>query len=102
MLHILQEKDPFWEPATTDILIGSVHVFLQSLAYQIDLQENLAITDYKGVDRGHLRIEIQPCDDKWKDLSQDVYVEDPKELVCEHIAVGEIFNIVSCYNLPET
>ncbi|KAK7109967.1 hypothetical protein V1264_013913 [Littorina saxatilis] len=77
-----KEKDPFWEPAsTTDVQIGSVHVFLQSLAYQIELQENLAITDFKGNDQGHLNVEIMPCDTKGKDLPEDVYVDDPKELL---------------------
>ena len=35
ILFILQEKDPFWEPADADVLIGSVHVYLQSLAYKV-------------------------------------------------------------------
>ena len=87
----LQEKDPFWEPAgSSDVLIGSVHVYLQSLAYQIELQENLAITDYKGNDQGHLLVEIIPCDNKWKDLPEDVYVEDPKELVRHGKTKGSI------------
>ena len=58
-----------------------MHVYLQSLAYLIDLQENLAITDYKGNDEGHLQVEIMPCDKQWKDLTEDVYVEDPKDMV---------------------
>ena len=41
------EKDPFWEPADCKVLIGSVHVFLQSIAYLIDMDENLAITNFK-------------------------------------------------------
>lgn len=84
MYPSLQEKDPFWEPAgTSDVLIGSVHVYLQSLAYQIELQENLAITDYKGNDQGHVLVEIMPCDKTWNDLT-DTYVEDPQELVIIH------------------
>ena len=95
----MQEKDPFWEPAgSSDVLIGSVHVYLQSLAYQIELQENLAITDYKGNDQGHLLVEIIPCDNKWKDLPEDVYVEDPKELVRHGKTKGTIV-VLTCMKL---
>jgi len=30
-----QEQDPFWEPTDADVLIGKVHVYLQSLAYKV-------------------------------------------------------------------
>ncbi|XP_064617411.1 kinesin-like protein unc-104 [Liolophura sinensis] len=43
-----KEKDPFWEPANAEILIGTVHLYLQSLAYLIELEDNLVISDYKG------------------------------------------------------
>ena len=49
---IYQAKDPFWEDPNTDVYIGSVHVYLQSLAYMIELEENLTITDYKGIECG--------------------------------------------------
>lgn len=47
-----QEKDPFWEPADTELLIGTVHVYLMSLSYLIDIAENLTITDFKGNSQG--------------------------------------------------
>ena len=46
-LPFYPDRDPFWEPADTKVLIGSVHVFLQSVAYLIDMDENLAITNFK-------------------------------------------------------
>ena len=54
LIHIctFQDRDPFWEPADLEQLIGTTHVLLQSLAYNIDLSENLAIADYKGNDQG--------------------------------------------------
>ncbi|KAL8576237.1 hypothetical protein ACOMHN_006160 [Nucella lapillus] len=80
-IGFVHEKDPFWEPAgSTDVQIGSVHVFLQSLSYLVELQENLSITDHKGNDKGHLQLEILPCDKQWKELTEDIYVEDPKDL----------------------
>ena len=47
-----QEDDPFWENPETEILIGCVHVYLQSLAYVIEMEENLQITDFKGQNQG--------------------------------------------------
>ena len=39
------------------------------------------ITDYKGNERGQLTVKIQPCDAGGKELDEDDFVEDPKELV---------------------
>ena len=41
-----QEEDPFWEP-TEDVLIGTGNIFLQSLAYALDFDDNITISDYK-------------------------------------------------------
>ncbi|XP_022782679.1 kinesin-like protein KIF28P [Stylophora pistillata] len=51
-----EESDPFWEPDDAEVFIGSVHVYLQSLAYQIEVEESLAITDHKGNEKGKLQI----------------------------------------------
>ena len=32
---LLQERDPFWEPDDAEVFIGSVQVYLQSLAYLV-------------------------------------------------------------------
>ncbi|XP_073236742.1 kinesin-like protein KIF28P [Porites lutea] len=75
-----QERDPFWEPDDAEVLIGSAHVYLQSLAYKIEVEESLTITDHKGNEQGHLQIEAYPCDDKGNEDGDD-FVEDPKELI---------------------
>ena len=49
---LFQEKDPFWEDSDSEILIGSVHLYMTSLAYMVDLEESLAITDFRGNDNG--------------------------------------------------
>ncbi|KAL5006291.1 hypothetical protein ScPMuIL_015097 [Solemya velum] len=76
-----QDKDPFWEPADIPQLIGTVQCILQSLSYNIDLQEKLVITDYKGNQQGMLSIEIDPCDSKWDKVKEDDFVEYPEEQV---------------------
>eukprot|EP01135_Chromosphaera_perkinsii_P006545 Nk52_evm17s539 gene=Nk52_evmTU17s539 len=77
------EKDPFWEAVESEVLIGSVHVFLQSLSFMIDLSETLPITDYRGKEQGNLKVDIIPCDASGKEYTEDddVFVEDPSELV---------------------
>ena len=36
-ISLKQERDPFWEPDDAEVLIGSAHVYLQSLAYKVCL-----------------------------------------------------------------
>ncbi len=42
-----EETDPFWDPPE-DYFLGSAFVYLQSLAYQIEADETLSITNYQG------------------------------------------------------
>uniref|UniRef100_A0A2C9KML9 Kinesin-like KIF1-type domain-containing protein n=2 Tax=Biomphalaria TaxID=6525 RepID=A0A2C9KML9_BIOGL len=46
--NVPKEKDPFWEPVSTPVLIGTSLVYLQPLAYLIDMDESLAVIDWKG------------------------------------------------------
>ncbi|XP_078377646.1 kinesin-like protein KIF28 [Oculina patagonica] len=78
--NVPEEKDPFWEPDDAEVFIGSVQVYLQSLAYLIEVEESLVITDHKGNEKGHLQIEAYPCDASFSEDLDD-YVEDPKELI---------------------
>ncbi|KAJ7319512.1 hypothetical protein OS493_035822 [Desmophyllum pertusum] len=75
-----EEQDPFWEPDDAEVYIGSVQCYLQSLAYLIEVEESLVITDHKGNEKGHLQIEAFPCDATFSEEMDD-YVEDPKELI---------------------
>ncbi|ELU00840.1 hypothetical protein CAPTEDRAFT_171489 [Capitella teleta] len=75
-----KESDPFWEDPNAEVFLGSVHVYLQSLAYMVELEENLTITDYKGTEQGLLQVQMHPCTKAGKDIGDD-YVDDPSELV---------------------
>jgi len=76
-----EQNDPFWEAADTEVLIGTVHLFLQSLAFKIDLSETLSISDYRGTDMGTLDCQIVPCTKDGGDLDDDDFNEDPSELI---------------------
>lgn len=51
--------------------------------FQIETRESLEISDYRGKQQGLLDVEIIPCDDKGKELTEadDVFVDDPKDLI---------------------
>ena len=75
-----QHKDPFWDPPE-DIFLGSVYLYLQSLSYQIDIEETLAVTNYEGNDEGQLHVALCPCDATGRKLTEDMYVSNPSELL---------------------
>lgn len=43
-----QEKDPFAEDLNQEVKIGDVRVFLQPIAYMVEMKEQLEIVDLKG------------------------------------------------------
>ncbi len=58
-------------------------VWLQSLAYYVELREQLEITDYKGKQVGLVNVEMIPCNKKGKEFAEadDMFVNDPQALV---------------------
>ena len=80
VLNRPREEDPFWEPIE-DVLIGTASVFLQSLSYALDFEDKLTITDYKGLEEGHLYVNITPCNQAGKTLDEDSFVDEPSELL---------------------
>eukprot|EP00105_Crassostrea_gigas_P042656 XP_019926804.1 PREDICTED: kinesin-like protein KIF28P isoform X11 [Crassostrea gigas] len=78
--NIPKEQDPFWEP-TEDVLIGTSNLFLQSLSYCLDFEDTLNISDYKGQEEGHLKVKLEPCDNKGKPIDEEAFVDDPHELL---------------------
>ncbi|BFY98671.1 hypothetical protein BsWGS_01711 [Bradybaena similaris] len=76
-----KEKDPFWQPHTTPVLIGIAHIYLKSISHLIDMDDSLIIMDFKGKETGHLLIELIPCDGKWNALKDEHFLEHPIELM---------------------
>jgi len=76
-----QNDDPFWDPAEP-ILIGTATVFLQSLSYALDFEDNdLTVTDHKGSEEASLSVKLIPCQSNGKPLGEDQFVEDSSELI---------------------
>ncbi|CAB3998979.1 kinesin KIF28P [Paramuricea clavata] len=78
--NIPHEEDPFWEPPE-DTLVGTANVFLQSLAYALDFDDKLSVTDYKGSEQASLYVNVTPCNQSGKSLDEDYFVDDTKELL---------------------
>eukprot|EP00079_Xenopus_tropicalis_P035706 XP_017949477.1 PREDICTED: kinesin-like protein KIF28P [Xenopus tropicalis] len=57
-----RESDPFWDPVEV-IHLGSAHIWLQSLAYCMKLEEQTELLNSEGVEEAILVINITPCSD---------------------------------------
>ncbi|XP_050405632.1 kinesin-like protein KIF28P isoform X1 [Patella vulgata] len=95
-----EERDPFSEDYEAEFHIGSVKIWLQSLAYHIEIKEQLDITDFKGQEVGLLNVELIPCDKKGKEYTEndDVFVNSPDELKGKD--VNFVVKILSARGLP--
>ncbi|XP_071941853.1 kinesin-like protein KIF28P [Antedon mediterranea] len=94
------EKDPFTVAPNTEVQIGHVNIYLQSLSYLIELKDSLDVSDVKGKDVGIMDVEIIPCNSKGKELTEadDVFVDDPKDLISA--SVNFVVKIRSITGLP--
>lgn len=81
-----QDRDPFFESPESEVPIGTVHVFLQSLAYMVEIDEQLPITDFKGNERGQLKVALMPCSPQGKEITGE-FVDQPEELVRTHLSL---------------
>lgn len=94
------EKDPFVDDYEAEFHIGSVKVWLKSLAYMIELKEQLEITNFSGREVGLLNVEAIPCDEKGKEYTDadDMFVDDPEQLQGKNLQF--LMKIVSARGLP--
>ncbi|XP_077485277.1 kinesin-like protein KIF28 [Amblyomma americanum] len=96
-----EERDPFLEDPNAEVRIGTVQVYLQPLAYMVDLKEQLEIINFKGEEVGILNVEMVPCSESGREYTEEdnVYLDSPGELV------GRDFNfvvrILHCRALPK-
>ena len=112
-----EDNDPFKEDVNTEVNIGSVQVFLQPIAYMVEMKEQLEITDLKGNKIGLMnvrkkfswrkwltflcyQIEVAPCNKKGKEYTEkdDKFVDSPDELIGKDLHF--LFKIVNCRGLP--
>lgn len=58
--HVAQEDDPFWDPVEV-VHLGSAHIWLQSLAYSMKLEEQVEFMNCEGEEEAVVHVCVTPC-----------------------------------------
>nr|XP_042701772.1 kinesin-like protein KIF28P [Chrysemys picta bellii] len=83
-VYVGQDHDPFWDPVEV-IHLGSAHIWLQSLAYCMKLEEQTEVLNSEGMEEAILLINIAPCSRDGRAFGEDDMVIDPLELLGRRI-----------------
>ncbi|XP_050933484.1 kinesin-like protein KIF28P [Lates calcarifer] len=75
-----RDKDPFWDPVEP-LLLGTAHLWLQSLAFRIPLEEQLEVLGSEGTEEAVLQAQLVPCNSTGLPLGEDDILIDPSELL---------------------
>ncbi|XP_047219050.1 kinesin-like protein KIF28P isoform X3 [Girardinichthys multiradiatus] len=75
-----RDKDPFWDPVEP-LLLGSAHLWLQSLAFRIPLEEQLEVLGSEGTEEAILQAQLVPCTSNGLPLGEDDILIDPSEIL---------------------
>ncbi|XP_040897287.1 kinesin-like protein KIF28P [Toxotes jaculatrix] len=75
-----RDKDPFWDPVEP-LLLGTAHLWLQSLAFRIPLEEQLEVLGSEGTEEAILQVQLVPCNSTGLPLGEDDILIDPSELL---------------------
>ncbi|XP_055720373.1 kinesin-like protein KIF28P [Salvelinus fontinalis] len=75
-----RDSDPFWDPLEP-LLLGSAHLWLQSLAFRIALEEQLEVLGSEGTEEAILQAQLLPCSPTGLTLGEDDILIDPSELL---------------------
>uniref|UniRef100_A0A3B4T953 Kinesin-like protein KIF28P n=1 Tax=Seriola dumerili TaxID=41447 RepID=A0A3B4T953_SERDU len=78
--HQAEDKDPFWDPVEP-LLLGTAHLWLQSLAFRIPLEEQLEVLGSEGTEEAILQAQLVPCNSTGLPLGEDDILIDPSELL---------------------
>ncbi|KAG7261419.1 hypothetical protein CRUP_006283, partial [Coryphaenoides rupestris] len=80
MAALPRDKDPFWDPLEP-LLLGSAHLWLQSLAFRIPLEEQLEVLSSEGTEEAILQAQLVPCTSTGLPLGEEDILIDPSELL---------------------
>lgn len=88
LLDADQDQDPFWDPPE-DLFLGSAYVYLQPLAYGLDIDEmKMPVSNYRGVTIGNLQVQVCLCDKEGKPLPPGASdVETPDDLLKRRVDI---------------
>jgi len=80
-----KDRDPFYEPPDSEMIIGGVTAYLRSLAYMVESDEQIAIVDFQGQERGQIKVGLYPCTPQGKEITGD-FVDNPEDLVGKNLS----------------
>ncbi|XP_068431755.1 kinesin-like protein KIF28P [Clinocottus analis] len=77
---VSKDKDPFWDPVEP-VLLGTAHLWLQSLAFRIPLEEQLEVLGSEGTEEAVLQAQLVPCTSTGLPMGEDDILIDPSVLL---------------------
>ncbi|KAM6943437.1 kinesin-like protein KIF28P [Xenentodon cancila] len=80
LVTLPRDKDPFWDPVEP-LLLGTAHLWLQSLAFRIPLEEQLEVLGSEGTEEAILQAQLVPCTSTGLPLGEDDILIDPSEVL---------------------
>ncbi|ROJ78793.1 Kinesin-like protein KIF28P [Anabarilius grahami] len=75
-----RDRDPFWDPLEP-LHLGSAHLWLQSVAFRIPLEEQVEVVGPEGTEEAILQTQLVPCSPMGLPLGEDDILIDPSELL---------------------
>ncbi|XP_048830514.1 kinesin-like protein KIF28P [Brienomyrus brachyistius] len=75
-----RDEDPFWDPLEP-LHLGSAHLWLQSLAFRLQLEEQVEMLGPEGTEEAVLQLQMVPCSPAGLPLGEDGILIDPSELL---------------------
>ncbi|XP_057712895.1 kinesin-like protein KIF28P [Corythoichthys intestinalis] len=91
-----REKDPFWDPVEP-LLLGTAHLWLQSLAFRIPVDEQLEVLGSEGSEEAILQAKLIPCTPDGLPLGEDEILIEPSELLGRRLDVQLVLE--QCFGL---
>ncbi|XP_064366247.1 kinesin-like protein KIF28 [Dromaius novaehollandiae] len=91
--RVNQDSDPFWDPVEV-VHLGSAHIWLQSLAYCVQLEEQTEVLNSEGLEEAVVLINLSPCSRDRRILGEDDMIIDPLELLGRRVDFQ--IHIVEC------
>ncbi|XP_077568929.1 kinesin-like protein KIF28 isoform X2 [Stigmatopora nigra] len=91
-----KEKDPFWDPVEP-LLLGTAHLWLQSIAFRIPVDEQLEVLGSEGSEESILQAKLIPCTPDGSPLTEDDILIYPSELLGRRLDVRLV--VEQCFGL---
>lgn len=94
------ESDPFLEDPELQCLIGCVQVYLQPLAFMVEIREQLELIDFSRSEVGLINLELIPCTAQGKEFDEndDAFLDSPSEMIGKELHF--VVKINNCRGLP--